>query len=112
VSSARALEVLVVDDDEDTREVLVEVLRENGLDASPCGTGEEALALLQGHRFDALITDQVMPGITGLDLVHRARSIDASLRCVVLSGYPRPTGADVAWLKKPVSISALVGALC
>lgn len=107
----QALEVLLVDDDEDTRSLLVDLLHERGLDTHACSTGEEALALLRGQHFDAMITDQVMPGITGLELVQRARSVDASLRCVVLSGSPAPSGADVTWVRKPVSIGVLVAAL-
>jgi len=104
---AGPFEVLVVEDDEDTRDVLVTVLRQHGLDASACSTGEQALALLRGHHFDAIVTDQMMPGITGLELVHRARDLDSHLRCVVLSGYPAPRDVDVAWLRKPISTDAL-----
>ncbi len=104
-------EVLLVEDDDETREVLVVVLHEHGLEARPCSSGEEALALLRGHHFDALVTDQVMPGMTGLELVHRARSVDPKLRCVVISGYSAPSGADVPWFQKPFSIRALVEVL-
>lgn len=99
-SGKRGLNLLLVEDDEDTRAVLHDLLSEQGLTVCACGTGEEALALLHVHHFDAMVTDQVMPGITGLDLVRRARDIDASLYCVVLSGYPAPKEGDVAWIKK------------
>jgi len=52
---------LLVEDDDDTRDVLVDALYEHGLEARPCSSGEEALALLRGHDFDSLITDQSMP---------------------------------------------------
>jgi len=105
------LEVLVVEDDAETRNLLVDVLCGEGLEPRACGTGEEALELLGRHHFDAMITDEMMPGITGTELVHRARTLDAELRCVVLSGYPQPSGTDVAWLRKPISLGALLGAL-
>lgn len=104
-------EILVVEDDDDTREVLAYVLHVHGLETRSCSTGEEALALVCSHHFDALITDQVMPGMTGLELVRRARSVDPELRCVVLSGYSAPSDADVPWLQKPISIGALVEVL-
>ncbi len=46
--------------------------------------------------------------MTGLELVHRARFVRPQLRCVVISGYSAPSGADVPWLQKPLSIGALV----
>jgi len=105
------LEVLVVEGDAETRTLLVDVLSGEGLEPRACGTGEEALELLRGHHFDAMITDEVVPGITGTELVHRARRLDATLHCVVLSGYPQPSDTDVAWLRKPFSLGALLGAL-
>lgn len=105
------LRVLLVEDDPDTRTVLLEALHDEGVDARACATGDEALGVLQRDRFDALVTDQVMPGMSGLELVGFARALDADLRCVVVSGYGPPGGAGVAWLKKPFSLSALLAAI-
>jgi YesN/AraC family two-component response regulator len=71
----------------------------------------EAVPRLRADSFFALLTDQMMPDITGVDLVRRARSVDSRLRGIVLSGYSRPEGVDLTWFRKPVDTDALVTAL-
>jgi CheY-like chemotaxis protein len=105
------MKVLLVEDDPDTRYVLLEVLHDAGVQAQGCATGEEAIDVLRSGDFDVLVTDYVMPGMSGLDLVGLAGAIDAGLRCVVLSGYGPPRDVGVRWLKKPVSVPALLQAI-
>jgi two-component system response regulator HupR/HoxA len=50
-------------------------------------SGEEALRILAGTGVDAVVTDQRMPGMTGLELLGKAREIDPSVICIVLTGY-------------------------
>lgn len=50
-------------------------------------TGMEALALLEEHKPQIMITDIQMSGMTGLELIERARSIQPDLRVIVLTGY-------------------------
>jgi len=50
-------------------------------------SGEEALKTLAETNIDAVVTDQRMPGMTGLELLGRAREVNPSLVCIVLTGY-------------------------
>jgi DNA-binding response OmpR family regulator len=103
--------ILIVDDDRDYCEVLADVLNGAGFQSKACTTAGQALDLLHRDRFQALLTDAVMPDLSGVELVRRARALDSRLRCVVLSGYGRPEGVDLPWLRKPFDVGALVSAL-
>jgi CheY-like chemotaxis protein len=106
--AAGSRRVLVVDDDPESCALLAELLSWEGFQPSACTTGERALELLRLAHYDALVTDQIMPGISGVDLARRALDIDSSLRCVVLSGYARPEGINLPWIRKPINTEALI----
>jgi DNA-binding NtrC family response regulator len=108
---APAKQILIVDDDRDSCEVLAEVLNEEGFQSKACTNAEQALDLLRQGKFQALLTDAVMPDISGVELVKRALAVDSRLRCVVLSGYSRPEGVSLPWLRKPINVDALLMAL-
>ncbi len=63
--------VLVVDDDESMRALLVEQLTRDGHDATPARAGDEALELLRDNQFDVVLLDLNMPGLSGLDVLGR-----------------------------------------
>jgi len=81
--------ILVVDDDEDVRAVARDVLRENGYRVLEARTGEEAEQLAAGYTgsIHLLVTDVIMPGMTGHDLLVRLRRTRPLLRTVFMSGY-------------------------
>jgi len=62
-------EILVVDDEQTVRDVLVQVLREDGYAISTAANGEQALELLKRKTFSLVITDIKMPGINGMELM-------------------------------------------
>jgi CheY-like chemotaxis protein len=79
--------------------------------------GEQALAVLAapGAQFDLLLTDIVMPGIDGLELVRRVRESDTGLPVLLTSGYPADflaqqggVPADFDLIQKPFSSHDLV----
>jgi DNA-binding NtrC family response regulator len=57
-----------------------------------------------------LLTDFIMPEMTGLALVSAARALDATLRCVIMTGHRPPEGApsDVEWIEKPLDLDKLL----
>jgi CheY-like chemotaxis protein len=57
--------ILVVDDEENLRDVLVEVLKRDGHDVESACDGTEGLRRTQGSRYDLVITDLRMPGLEG-----------------------------------------------
>ena len=84
VTSAR---VLVVDDDTMLRNLLYEVLSAEGHAVDRASTGEEALDMLDVAPYDLVITDVVMPGISGVDVLRGARRKYPDIDVVVMTGY-------------------------
>jgi CheY-like chemotaxis protein len=71
--SLEGLRVLLVDDEPDTREALRMVLEQNGLLVETAGSAAEAMARLDQHVPDLLLSDIAMPGEDGLSLIRRVR---------------------------------------
>src|SRR5262249_54875147 len=80
--------VLVVDDEPAVRTVIVEMLESNGPAAAAAG-GAEAASTLQKQWFDALVTDIVMPDVSGWDLIEIARQRVPPMAVVAISGGGR-----------------------
>jgi PAS domain S-box-containing protein len=79
--------VLVVEDEEVVRSLVVQVLEGEGYKALVARDGEDALALAEGRHVDLLLTDLTMPKIGGRELAERLRSTHPSLKVVYMSGY-------------------------
>ena len=80
--------VLVVEDDPNLRAHLRMLIEALGNTATAAADGEEALILLQsGLHFDILLTDIMMPGMSGVELAHEARRLRPALRVLLSSGY-------------------------
>ena len=112
--------VLVVDDEEALVAVASEVLTRIGYDPVGCADGAAALAAFDAAtgRFDAVIADEVMPGLTGTQLATVLRRRRPDLPIVLMSGYTGPMltqralGAGITEiLKKPVQSREIAGAL-
>ena len=92
--------VLVVDDDEDAREMVKRLLEERRSIVTTAGSAEEALRVMAGGRFDVLISDLGMPGEDGHGLIRRVRSLgpDAGgdVPAVALTAYARPEDRERA----------------
>jgi CheY-like chemotaxis protein len=88
-ASAARPGVLVVEDNDDVRELAEQVLGMEGYAVQSAASGEQALDLLrQGARADLLFTDVIMPGgMNGLELVERARALRPGLPVLVTTGY-------------------------
>ncbi|HET8996152.1 MAG TPA: ATP-binding protein, partial [Acetobacteraceae bacterium] len=80
--------ILVADDDENVRELAVAMLEELGYRVIAAEDGEVALRLIQrGEPFDLLVADVVMPGLSGVEVVQRARKAGRQLRVLFATGY-------------------------
>ncbi|MFW6223669.1 MAG: ATP-binding protein, partial [Spirochaetota bacterium] len=82
--------VLLVEDDDAIRSMLARILREHGYTVMETQSGGEALLIAEDEntRIDLLVTDQVMPHITGLRLSERIRELRPEIGLLLLSGYP------------------------
>ena len=78
--------ILVVDDEVELRNILVEALTSQGYEAVGFTSGEAALAALREQPFDILLTDLMMPGLDGIDLVREGVQVDPNLVCIVMTG--------------------------
>jgi class 3 adenylate cyclase len=78
MTAKAARRVLVVDDEPQVRELLCDWLTVHGYHAVGARSGEEALELIGRRRFDLIVTDVMMPGISGIELCRRIKSDPAT----------------------------------
>ena len=94
------LRVLVVDDDDDTREALRLILKQSGLQVETASSANEAFERLRGLRPDVLLSDIAMPGEDGLALIARVRALPAeeggAVAAAALTAYASPAERDAA----------------
>ena len=109
--------ILLAEDEQDVREVAREFLESGGYSVLEARDANEALSLVDEHpgKIDLLITDMVMPGMTGQELAGRLQKKQAGLRFLYMSGYSEGVAFDNALkdsstrlLTKPFSRSALL----
>ena len=85
--SAETLHVLIVDDEQDIREGSERILIRMGFNVSKAVNGEEALELFQKTRPDIVLLDLKMPGMDGMEVLEKIRTIDDSIIVIVITGY-------------------------
>jgi len=79
--------ILIVDDDEIARKNLIRILSKEGYQTDGAGNGNDALHLLSTDTFDLVITDLVMAGMTGLDLLSKIKQLDPEIEVIVVTAY-------------------------
>jgi EAL domain-containing protein (putative c-di-GMP-specific phosphodiesterase class I) len=112
----RDTEVLVVDDEELLRKLLLRFLSRDGLRVHAASGGEEALAMMRGgRRFDTIVSDLMMPGMDGMQFLREIRQLDLDVPIVFLTGNPSLASAMEAmqhggyrYLEKPIDGDSLV----
>jgi CheY-like chemotaxis protein len=100
----RSLRILAVDDDPIVLLNTATVLADIGHQVIQAHSGPAALAQLDEHPVDLLLTDYAMPGMTGAELVTQARQARPDLKAIIVSGYaelPQGTPLEVPRLAKP-----------
>lgn len=100
-SQPRKANILLVDDEDLVRLATAEMLRDMGHSVTEASSGTAALDQLSvGREFDLLITDYLMPGIRGSELVQEARERHPSLRALLLTGYANLAKGEAAGLPR------------
>jgi PAS domain S-box-containing protein len=79
--------ILLVEDDSTVRSALVQTLERRRFAVTTAAHGSEALRILQGQPFDVVLTDAVMPGMSGLELVEQLELTRPELPVILMSGY-------------------------
>jgi DNA-binding response OmpR family regulator len=93
--------ILLVDDDESTREVLTITLEDSGFEVFTAGNVNDALALIGSHKFDVLVSDLHMPGAgDGLTVVSAMRHSNPQAVTLILSAFPAMKEAATAILQQ------------
>jgi signal transduction histidine kinase len=87
VVGGRRAKILVIDDEPEVRAVLAELLTEAGHEVTPAADGTEGLARCETERFDLLLTDLSMPGLSGWDVAEAFRARFPSVPLGLVTGW-------------------------
>lgn len=104
--------ILVVDDDAAVRRFVVDCLQSLGYSVEEAAEGEAGLRILRGSRPDLLIVDYAMPGMSGVEVVTRARAAAPGMPIIMATGYADMEAVDRVipvenLLRKPFRVSEL-----
>jgi DNA-binding NtrC family response regulator len=116
--SAESPRILVVDDDPGQRSLLDSFLRSQGFGTVVVDSGEKALETLRAGKFDMMISDVRMPGLTGLETLRRARQEHATLPVLLVTAFTDVRDAVAAmrdgavnYLSKPIDLDELLASV-
>ena len=113
--------VLVIDDEDSIRNMLVKMLQVGGHDVISAGDGEEGLLVFQEHPTDIVITDLLMPKKEGIETIMELQKLSPKLKIIAISGGGRGAAEDYlgvatdmevyATFSKPFAMQALLAAV-
>lgn len=117
-NSPRPIRILVVDDEQDARQLTSDVLANAGYAVAAVKDGTAGWAALQAGQYDLIVTDNKMPRMLGVEMIEKLRTARMALPVVMVTGY-LPTHEYVRrpWLKpdvileKPFSNADLLAAV-
>jgi diguanylate cyclase (GGDEF)-like protein len=106
--------ILVVDDDEQARHVLVELVATLGYETGAAANGREAIAMVRREHYDLVLTDLVMPSMDGLELVREIKAIRPDVPVLVITGHGSVRSAVETvragafdYIEKPASLETI-----
>jgi DNA-binding response OmpR family regulator len=109
--------VLVVDDEETIRELLLKTLALADYEVDLAPDGRTALERMRMIQYDLLITDLRMPGVDGLTVIREARRLKADIAVIIVTGYSSEASAIEAinlgvqgYLTKPFRVPRVLAA--
>jgi two-component system cell cycle sensor histidine kinase/response regulator CckA len=112
--------ILLIEDDADLLELFADALGRSGFSVDRFTDPVKALALFEQNsdRYDLVLSDIRMPGMTGIDLVRRVKRINANVNCVLMSAFETEhlesqlNELDLStFMKKPIHIGQLITAV-
>jgi len=108
------INILLVDDEEPIRDALLLLLKNADYRISGCGSGKEALQLLESEPFDIVITDLFLPDITGIDILKKAKKLYSAIEVILITGHASAETAVKAmkegafdYITKPLNVEEL-----
>lgn len=106
--------ILVVDDDYASRLMLQKALEQNGYQVSLASNGQDALQMLRKEPFDMVLTDLIMQGLSGLDLLGQVKELESDIATMLLTGHASIETAIQAvrlgasdYMLKPINLEEL-----
>ena len=107
--------ILIVDDDENIRKVLVAILEDEGYNVESVGTAKEAIERNRKGFYNVALIDIRLPDMEGIELLTRIRDTTPRMRKIVITGYPTlqnavdavNRGAD-AYIMKPFDVEKVL----
>ena len=118
IEMARSLRLLLVEDHQDSADLLAEILSSHGYSVAVATCAKDALSLAERQDFDVLLSDLGLPDATGYELMTKIRELHASMKGIAITGSG---GADAlargrqagfsAHLTKPVTVRRLEEAI-
>ena len=81
------IQVLIVDDEKPIRDVIADILKEEGYQVESAADGDEAMEILERHPADILITDLEMPRVRGIELLKRSRNLPSPPITILMTGF-------------------------
>ncbi len=107
-------QILLIDDDAGNREAIRMLLANSGFQVFSAASGEEAMALLQKSRFEVILTDLFLPGISGMDILKQVKEKDPASSVILITGKASAETAVEAmksgafdYLTKPLNFERL-----
>jgi len=112
IGESQATKVLLVDDNAIVRDMLVDLVTSFGCAPEPASSGREALELFDRGHYDIVLTDLLMPGMSGWEVLEAVHERNPNMPVVIITGSPvvddpRAAKRNVAVVKKPVDVAAL-----
>lgn len=110
-------QALVIDDNDLVRSLIHDMVTSFGYEADAAASGAEGLALFDRNRYDVVLTDLLMPGMSGWEVLAALRARDPKIPVILLTGSgvfaddARMAHPGVALVRKPLDMNILEGAL-
>jgi DNA-binding NtrC family response regulator len=112
------MKILIADDDQNLRKVLVNELSYEGFDVDEADNGRKALDLLEKNEYDVLLLDLNMPGLVGMEVLKNIKSLDIPAEVIILTAHATLSTAIDAmklgaydFLTKPFKIEELMAVI-
>jgi CheY-like chemotaxis protein len=108
VDTNLGLSILCVEDDADTREVIVELLKREGYEVASAVTAQEALAELAARKFHLLVADYMLPDKPGTRMIREAMAkgtLNSETAVLIFTAHPNPEKVEgTVLLRKPLAV--------